>query len=60
MKKIIDDEIVIGEDAFSHCEANPVANIVGEGSEQDLDISYNHIGILHANLLYDIMNGKGA
>ena len=27
---------------------------------QDVDISYNHIGILPANLLYDIMNGKAA
>ena len=27
---------------------------------QDVDISYNHIGILLANLLYDIMNGKAA
>ena len=27
---------------------------------QDVDISYNHIGILPANLLYDVMNGKAA
>ncbi|MBR6763328.1 MAG: DUF4368 domain-containing protein, partial [Clostridia bacterium] len=27
---------------------------------QDVDVSYNHIGILPANLLYDIMNGKAA
>ena len=27
---------------------------------QDVDISYNHIGILPANLLYDMMNGKAA
>jgi len=27
---------------------------------QDVDISYNHIDILPANLLYDIMNGKAA
>lgn len=27
---------------------------------QDVDISYNHIGILPADLLYDIMNGKAA
>ena len=27
---------------------------------QDVDISYNHIGRLPANLLYDIMNGKAA
>lgn len=27
---------------------------------QDVDISYNHIGILPTNLLYDIMNGKAA
>ena len=27
---------------------------------QDVDISYNHIGILPANLLYDIINGKAA
>lgn len=27
---------------------------------QDVDISYNHIGILPDNLLYDIMNGKAA
>ncbi|MBS4959199.1 MAG: hypothetical protein KHZ62_00050 [Clostridiales bacterium] len=25
-----------------------------------VDISYNYIGILPANLLYDIMNGKAA
>ena len=25
---------------------------------QDVDISYNHIGIFPANLPYDIMNGK--
>ena len=27
---------------------------------QDVTISYNYIGILPANLLYDVMNGKGA
>ena len=27
---------------------------------QDVDISYNYIGILPANLLYDIINGKAA
>ncbi len=27
---------------------------------QDVDISYNYIGILPANLLYDIQNGKTA
>ena len=27
---------------------------------QGVDISYNHIGILPANLLYDIMDGKAA
>ena len=27
---------------------------------QDVDISYNYIGILPANLLYDVMNGKAA
>ena len=27
---------------------------------QDVTISYNYIGILPANLLYDIMNGKAA
>lgn len=27
---------------------------------QDVDISYNYIGILPANLLYDIMNRKAA
>ena len=27
---------------------------------QDVDISYNYIGILPANLLYDIINGKPA
>lgn len=27
---------------------------------QDVTINYNYIGILHANLLYDIMNGKAA
>ena len=27
---------------------------------QDVTISYNYIGILPANLLYDVMNGKAA
>ena len=27
---------------------------------QDVDISYNYIGILPTNLLYDIQNGKTA
>lgn len=27
---------------------------------QDVDISYNYIGILPANLLYDIQNGETA
>lgn len=27
---------------------------------QDVEISYNYIGILPANLLYDIQNGKTA
>ena len=27
---------------------------------QDVDISYNYIGILPANLLYDIINGKAS
>ena len=27
---------------------------------RDVDISYNYIGILPANLLYDVMNGKAA
>ncbi len=32
----------------------------GEHRVHDVDISYNYIGILPANLLYDIMNGKAA
>ena len=27
---------------------------------QDVTISYNYIGILPANLLYEVMNGKAA
>jgi len=27
---------------------------------QDVTISYNYIGILPTNLLYDVMNGKAA
>ena len=38
--------------------SNQTSNRVIES--QDVTISYNYIGILPANLLYDVMNGKAA
>ena len=57
-----------GSEKLTHTILNDMVNAVyvhapdkSSGHRvQDVTISYNYIGILPANLLYDVMNGKAA